>query len=123
MRSGSPLRVVDSSAPIDLAYLQEIYNPVDLQRLLDLFINTSDSTLDKIREHLQKKDRITVAGLAHELKASSASVGSKKMAKLCLCLEQAAGQEDWFEAEETFHALSELFVELKSFVFSVEINA
>lgn len=122
VRSSSHLKVVESAAPLDLEELQDIYDPQDLHRLLELFVKTSTILLNRIKENLEQKDRRIVTSMAHELKASSSSIGSKKMSKLCLVLENAAGQEDWLEAEETYHALVEAFEDVKTFVKSVELD-
>ncbi|MDQ5937633.1 MAG: hypothetical protein QG574_4992, partial [Cyanobacteriota bacterium erpe_2018_sw_21hr_WHONDRS-SW48-000092_B_bin.40] len=57
-------------------------------------------------------------GLAHEVKASCASIGAKHLARLCLYLEQAVGQQDWIEAEETLRSLERSFESLKNYVES-----
>ncbi len=122
VRSSSPLKVVDTIAPLDLEQLQELYDPAELDRLFELFVKTSDILLERIQENLKARDRRIVTTMAHELKASSSSIGSKRMSKLCLCLEQAAGQEDWLEADETYHALSDSFATVKQYIESVQLD-
>lgn len=122
VRSNSALKVVDSLAPIDVQKLEEIYKPADLRRLLDLFVNTSNILLGRIQESIDSKDRRIVTGMAHELKSSSSSIGSKKMSRLCLCLEQAAGQEDWLEANETYQALVDAFQGVKDYITEFDLE-
>jgi HPt (histidine-containing phosphotransfer) domain-containing protein len=57
-----------------------------------------------------------IAGLAHELKASCVSIGAKQLARLCLYLEQAVGQQDWLEAKETVISLERSFDMLRDYV-------
>lgn len=111
-----PKFLVDGVAPVDIKHLEEIYNPSALESFLELFVTTSDIRMYCIAESIAKKDPRVVTSMAHELKASSLSLGSKHLGKLCLYLEQAAGQGDWLEAEQTFAAITEVYDRVKAYV-------
>ncbi len=111
--------LVEGLPPVDLEHLEEIYNPSALENFLEIFVTTSDIRMYCIRESLDKKDVRVVTSMAHELKASALSLGSKHLAKLCLYLEQAAGQEDWMEAEHTFDAIGEVYDRVKAYLKSI----
>lgn len=113
-----PKYLVDGVVPVELEPLEEMYNPTELERFLELFVTTSDIRMYCLKESISKKDARVVTSMAHELKASALSIGSKRLSKLCLYLEQAAGQQDWLEAEQTFEAMSEVYDTIKGYIRS-----
>jgi len=115
LRADSALTVL-AGAPINLTQLEEFYEPQDLREILDLFVGNTEAMLGRIKTSIEKKGHSALAKIAHELKASCSSIGAKQMSKLCLCLEQAAGQEDWLEAQETYLAIVRSFDEIRKYL-------
>jgi two-component system sensor histidine kinase/response regulator len=117
LRPHSNLTVVEGS-PIDIAELEEFYGHEQLVLMLTLFISDTADMLKRTEVFMKERNGKAVAGLAHEVKASCASIGAKQVARLCLYLEQAIGQEDWVEGEESLSSLKKSFEHLKLFVES-----
>ena len=104
--------------PIDLDELEEFYGAEQMNQMMSMFISDTSDMLQRIRPQMFERHARGVAGLAHEVKASCASIGAKQLARLCLYLEQAVGQQDWIEAEETLRSLERSFESLKNYVES-----
>jgi response regulator RpfG family c-di-GMP phosphodiesterase len=119
LRAHSELKLLEP-APIRVTELEEFYGQAALDEILSLFFKHTEDMLDRIAFYLQEQNAGAVAGLAHEVKASSAALGAKQMARDCLWLEQAVGQQDWVEASETFSSLRKSFAYLKHFVSSLQ---
>jgi len=100
LRPNSTMTLIDGK-PIDLDELEEFYGAEQMNR---------------IRPQMFERHARGIAGLAHEVKASCASIGAKQLARLCLYLEQAVGQQDWIEAEQTLTSLERSFESLKNYV-------
>lgn len=105
--------------PVNLQELVEFYGEDQMHQIIQIFIDTTRDLLKRLSCFVKERDSRAVAGLAHELKSSCASVGAKQLAKLCLFLEQAAGQEDWLEAEETLASFNKLFAHCQEFILTV----
>jgi len=117
LRSDSQLSLVES-APINLTELIEFYGEDELATIIDLFNTKTEQTIRNIEFYINEENTKVIGGLAHELKASAASIGAKKLAKFALYLEQAAGQEDWLEAAETLHSIQRSFDHFKEYILS-----
>jgi CheY-like chemotaxis protein/HPt (histidine-containing phosphotransfer) domain-containing protein len=118
MRPNSSMTVIEGD-PIDINELEEFYGAEQLSQMLTLFVRQTDDMLRRMEFFMKERNSKAVAGLAHELKASCASIGAKQLARLCLYLEQAVGQEDWIEAQETTASLIRSFDHFKGFVSPV----
>jgi CheY-like chemotaxis protein len=115
VRPRSDIMVVEND-PIDLEELEQFYGIEHLSQMLTLFVSDTEDMLQRMQKFTKDRNARAVAGLAHELKASSASLGTKQLARLSLFLEQAVGQQDWLEAEQTLNSLNRSFEHLKGFV-------
>ncbi|MBS1953013.1 MAG: response regulator [Cyanobacteria bacterium SZAS-4] len=109
------LFVTSVDEPIDLAELRDYYGD-NLQDVLNTFVEDTEVLIAEINHAILHCDNDHLAHLAHELKGSSASVGAKGTAKICLFLERAAGLKDWHDATESFTALSMAFARIKDFI-------
>jgi len=105
-------------APIRLSELEEFYGEEALDEILSLFYKNTEDMLERIAFYLTEQNTRAVAGLAHEVKASSAALGATQMARDCLCVEQAVGQQDWVEARATYVSLRKSFDYLQQFIGS-----
>ncbi len=108
-----------SGEPLNLQELVEFYGEEELNQIIMLFIENTQDMIKRIAYFLKERDARAVAGLAHELKSACSSVGAKQLAKLGLFLEQAVGQEDWLEAEETLSSLEKSFMHCREFILTV----
>lgn len=117
LRPNSALTLV-KSAPLDMAELEEFYEPEQLTDMMEMFLNDTQDMLGKVQKHMDEKNSKLVAALAHEIKASCASIGAKNLARLCLYLEQTACRHDWIEAEETATSIEREFSSLRDYIQS-----
>lgn len=101
--------------PLDLVELKDYYG-AGLQDVLNTFVEDTEKLITEINHAILQCDDKHLAHLAHELKGSSASVGAKGTAKICLFLERAAGLKDWRDVAESFTALSMAFARIKDFI-------
>lgn len=106
------------NAPLDMAELEEFYEPEQLTDMMEMFLNDTQDMLSKVKIHMEEKNSKLVAALAHEIKASCASIGAKNLARLCLYLEQTACRHDWIEAEETATSIEREFASLREYIQS-----
>ncbi len=109
------LFVMALDEPIDLVELKDYYGD-GLQDVLITFVEDTEKLIAEINHAILHCNSEHLAHLAHELKGSSASVGAKGTAKICLFLERAAGLKDWHDAAESFTALSIAFARIKDFI-------
>lgn len=120
LRADSQMSLVES-APINLVDLIEFYGD-ELLTILELFNTKTEQTIRNIEYYIKEKNAKVIGGLAHEMKASAASIGAKKLAKFALYLEQAVGQEDWLEASETLHSLQRSFAHFKEYILRSSLH-
>ncbi len=120
LRPNSSLTLVEGQ-PINLVELEEFYGGEQLTQMLTAFIVNTEEMILKMRSHMSERNMWPIARLAHEVKASCASIGAKQLSRSCLYLEQAVGQQDWMEAEETLSSIEKTFATLKSFIESASI--
>ncbi|HEY9713902.1 MAG TPA: response regulator, partial [Chroococcales cyanobacterium] len=115
LRSRATLTLVDNE-PLNLKELEDFYGMDQMSEMLEIFVKHVEDMLKRLRPMVRDEQSKAAAGVAHELKASCASIGAKQLAKLCLYLEQALGQHDWIEAEETLTSFERLFSALKNYI-------
>ena len=89
--------------------------------MLRLFVSDTADKVKRMQFFIKECRAKEVAGLAHELKASCASIGAKQLSRQCLLLEQAVGQLNWGEAQDTFSLLQKNFELLIRFVNPIVI--
>lgn len=116
LRSQANIMLLESD-PINIPELEEFYG-AELEQNLRLFMTDTEEKIKRIGALMTDKEVRPIAGLAHEIKASCASIGAKSLARLCLYLENAVGQQDWIEAEETLHSLQRSFDLLQAYINS-----
>ncbi len=115
LRPQSPLAVLEPD-PINIQELEEFYGYEQLAEMLRLFQTDTSDMLIRLEAFLEEKNARAVAGLAHELKAGSASIGAKQLARVAMHLEQAVVQEDWAEATELLESFKKSFQKFQSFL-------
>ncbi len=122
LRSHSNLSLVDGQ-PINLVELEEFYGSEQLNQMLTAFVVNTEDMIARMRSHMGDHTIWPLASLAHEVKASCASIGAKQLSRACLYLEQAVGQQDWIEAEQTLVSIERSFITLKTFIESAAVMA
>ena len=115
LRPQSPLAVLEPD-PINLQELEDFYGCEQLTEMLRLFQTDTADMLVRLETFLEEKNARAVAGLAHELKAGSASIGAKQLARVAMLMEQAVVQEDWAEASQLLDSFKKSFLKFQSFV-------
>ena len=108
----------NTNDPGSMADLLEFYGETKIDEIIRVYLFETEDLLKRIAVFVKEQRSDAVAGLAHELKASSASIGAKSMARLSLYLEQSAGQQDWPEADVSLTALKRSFEQFKEFLLS-----
>ena len=104
--------------PVDLSLseLTEFFTDDQLKDTLSLFVTHTEDMIRRSRFFLNEHDARAVAGLAHEMRASCASIGATGLSRLLLYLEQSAGLADWAESENTMKSVETSFEKLKQFI-------
>lgn len=117
LRPQTSLAVLEPD-PINIQELEEFYGYEQLSEMLRLFQTDTSDMLQRLEVFLEERNAHAVAGLAHEVKAGSASIGAKQLARVSMHLEQAVVQEDWEEASSLLASFKKSFEYLKQFVAS-----
>lgn len=102
--------------PIDRKYLKLVYGMDQLDDIFALFLTVTEDLLLDLRNAIKKQDSNASNSLAHELKASSYSVGAREMATRCVDLEKASITENWMDMQRCLLRIQDAFEDLQSFV-------
>ena len=102
--------------PIDRARLHLLYEVDDLEPILKLFLEVTETLLGELESAIGERNVTKVAHTAHELKGSSYAVSAREMAKLSLELEHAGAEERWNEALKIHAGLAHGFLRVKEFL-------
>jgi signal transduction histidine kinase/CheY-like chemotaxis protein/HPt (histidine-containing phosphotransfer) domain-containing protein len=113
-----PSEVQNSTYPIELGLLNEMlcHDEGLIRKALGLFLPSTRSILDRVRDSIKQRDGKTLAGLAHQLKGSSMTVAANEMARLTVEMEQVAEQENWDIAKSIYRSLEDRFKEVEQFI-------
>lgn len=79
--------------PVDWTVLHDLAGNTDpkvVKRLIDSFLKTLPKTLAAIEKAKRENDNVAVGRWAHQLKASSASLGALELNRLCVEVEEAS---------------------------------
>lgn len=109
--------------PIDRARLRLLYEMDDLEPILKLFMEVTQTLLAELEVAIGEKNVAKVAHTAHELKGSSYAVSAREMAKLSLELEHAGEQEQWTEALKIYAGLALGFLRVKEYLSTEHVSA
>ena len=87
---------VAASAPVDWGHIMTVSNGDQefAQELVQLFIDSGDAALRKIREALDRGDLVTMGSAAHSFKGSSANIHAELASAAAGRLEEAARAGD-----------------------------
>jgi signal transduction histidine kinase/CheY-like chemotaxis protein/HPt (histidine-containing phosphotransfer) domain-containing protein len=105
--SGNGAAVLNDSALAQIRALQQPGGPNLLDKVIALYMDSSQSLLEKVRDGLAAGDARTLSEAAHALKSSSANVGATSLAEIARQLEASGREADLSRAqllaERLFH--------------------
>lgn len=107
------LEASDAAEPIDRAYLNIFYGVQQLDDVLELFMEVTETLLAQLESAIQHQDVAIVRYMAHEIKGSSYTVSAREMAQVCRELEAASEEHDWPEIEKLYVALGLAFARVR----------
>ncbi|MBP6058009.1 MAG: response regulator [Nitrosomonas sp.] len=102
------------SLPVDIAILYQMFhNDTVLVRKFGFkFIEVANDTLTEMKIAQSKKDLPALGCLGHKLKSSARTIGALSFADLCVELEKASINNNWFDAELLLAKISLLLVQI-----------
>jgi CheY-like chemotaxis protein len=102
--------------PIDDHTWKMLYGLEQLDDVLSLFLNITQTLLAQLDSAIHRKDIEIVKQMVNEIKGSSYAVTARQMASICRELEQAGEAENWSEAEKLYTALGLAFARVREFI-------
>ena len=96
-RDGAP--VLNESALAQIRALQEPGGPNLLDQVIGLYVDSSQSLLERVRAGLAAGDAMALSEAAHALKSSSANVGATSLAEIAKQLEMSGREADLRRAQ------------------------
>ncbi len=99
--------ILDATVLENFRQLQEPGEPDVVAQLIDLFLRELPDKLAAAQDALTNRDAARLAKAAHTLKGSSANIGARRAARVCLELEQLAKANRLDDAEQTFARLQQ----------------
>lgn len=105
--------MIDENVMRDLQQLQKEADPQLLEVLIGMYFRTTPERIERIESAIRAKDGMAVAGLAHDLKSSSANLGVKLMRDLCFDVEEAVKRQEWSRLAELRAQLATTFLAAK----------
>ncbi len=110
----------ESVPPVDLRRLNEVMrgNRARQRRLLEIFIQNTQTELEGIRNAIATSDGLTLGQKGHRLKGSSANVGVNYIATLAAELELCAQQKNLSQANLLLTAIESHLDKVKTFVLT-----
>lgn len=102
------------SLPVDIAILYQMFhnNTVLVRKFGFKFIEVANDTLTEMKIAQSKKDLPALGCLGHKLKSSAKTIGALSFADLCVELEKASINNNWFDAELLLAKISLLLVQI-----------
>ncbi len=92
-----------------LRAMQQAEEPDIVTELIDIFFQDTPARLEGVHQALRQADGRALEHASHSLRGSCATIGARRMARLCLTLEQEGQAGRWHEAEVIFAALESEF--------------
>jgi len=100
--------------PIDRQHLRLLYGLEQLDDVLALFLAVTETLMAQLDSAIQNQDLVSIRRIAHEIKSGSYAVSAIDVARLCVQLEEAAG--NWPEVVKTYPALALAFAKVRDFM-------
>jgi len=93
--------------------LQDDGEPDLVAELVELYINDTQARLTEIQTALKEKDTQALQIVAHSLKGSSGNLGIRRMAEICVVLEENLKKNSWDKAEAQVSELESEFLRVR----------
>ena len=97
-----------------LDVLQHETDPSFVKELLDMFLASTPSQLEKIRQAIERSDGKVLHAGAHGLKGGSSNIGAARLASLCQKLENAGETGQFEDVNRLFDELNREFESLRN---------
>ena len=95
------------------------FDEEDFKELVELFIETSFSDLEKINFGLEENNATSIAQAAHSIKGASGSLGFQPIATMAQDIEMRAKEGNINDLEEIINSITE---ELKKIEYAIKEN-
>lgn len=118
-----PEAAIDGAVLASLRELGGTEEPGLFIELLDLFLEDARGQLENLRRASAQGDLALLERTAHTLKSSSASVGARRLSRLCSELEQLGRSRQAEPARGLVEALAEHFGEVRAALESAKGSA
>jgi HPt (histidine-containing phosphotransfer) domain-containing protein len=92
---------------------------VCIRDILDIFLESSDSTVFSLSRALTSKDEYGLANYSHKLKGSSGMIGGEALAAMCLDVDMLCKEKKCPEAFKKAVGIENCYYELKDVIQSV----
>jgi PAS domain S-box-containing protein len=112
--NGAPTLRLDPEALKQLQRLMQDYSPAVLSELIDLYLTETPALLTNMRQAVAEGNATALAHAAHTLKSSSASMGARTLAQICVELESLGQANDLTGASERVQQSNAEFEHLKA---------
>ncbi|MBU6452392.1 MAG: response regulator [Cyanobacteria bacterium REEB67] len=114
----SPLgqKVSGDEQLLDLHEIEAFYGRETVGEMMANFFRNAENKTRRLKTYMAERDATVVAGLAYEMKISSAAIGARSLENLCLWLQRAAVMEDWLEASQALVSIEDLHERLKKYL-------
>ena len=104
---------IDMSVLDSFCKLQDDGEPDLVAELVELYINDTQARLTEIQTALKEKDTQALQIVAHSLKGSSGNLGIRRMAEICVVLEENLKKNSWDKAEAQVSELESEFLRVR----------
>ena len=92
---------------------------VCIRDILDIFLDSSDSTVFNLSRALRGKDEDGLASASHKLKGASGMIGGEVLASMCLDVDMLCKDKEYPEAFRKAVGIENCYYELKEAIQSV----
>jgi CheY-like chemotaxis protein len=118
---GAVLSTDNSTAPLDIRYLQSFYGAGQLYEIIDSTLPVMKGLLGKLAMAIETQNIEAVRGIADQMIGSGHAIDARKIAELSFQIEQRP--ENWPETAQAFAALAFAFAKLEKFAQNMRQSA
>lgn len=103
-------------APLDMNKLAARHKPDFLRAMTQVFMETTEASLDKLQDALDERDSTQGKREAHSLRGAASAIAADVLFESTTLLEGAFIQEDWAQAESLIEDLQAEYLRLRHFL-------